>query len=46
MMDWNITSYYDIFDMFQNEIFSPNDPNSDEYRNILKSGIHMVASHP
>jgi hypothetical protein len=39
-------NYYDIFDMFQNEIFLPDDPDSDEYINILKSGIHTVASHP
>jgi hypothetical protein len=32
--------------MFQNETFPPYDPNIDEYRNILKRDIHIVASHP
>jgi hypothetical protein len=39
-------SYAEILDMFQNERFPPDDPDINKYRNILKSDIHMIVSHP
>jgi hypothetical protein len=39
-------SYSKILDMFQNEKFPPDDPDIDEYRNILKSDIHMIVARP
>jgi hypothetical protein len=38
--------YYDIYDMFQNEKYLPDDEDIDEYKNIYKSGIHIVVTHP
>jgi hypothetical protein len=38
--------YHDIFYMFHNEVFPPDDTKSDEYINILKNDIHMIVSHP
>jgi hypothetical protein len=39
-------NYYEIFDMFQNERFLSDDPDIEEYRNILKRGIHTVVACP
>jgi hypothetical protein len=39
-------NYYDIYDLFQNESFPPEDEDIDEYINIHKSVIHTVASRP
>jgi hypothetical protein len=46
MMGWSTTLVMLRLDMFQNERFPPDDPDIDEYRNILKSDIHMIVSHP
>jgi hypothetical protein len=32
--------------MFQNKRFIYDDPDIEEYKNILKSGIHTVVVHP
>jgi hypothetical protein len=39
-------SYVEILDMFENERFPSDDPDIDTYRNIQKSGIHTVVTHP
>jgi hypothetical protein len=41
-----IMQYTDIYDMFQNEKYSSDDEDIDKYKNIRKSGIHIVAAHP
>jgi hypothetical protein len=38
--------YHDIYDMFQNDKYSFDDEDIDEYRNIKQSGIHIITISP
>jgi hypothetical protein len=42
----NYLRYYEIYDMFQNEKYTSDNEDIDEYKNICKSGIHIVTTHP
>jgi len=42
----NYKGYHDIYHLFQNKEYPSNDEDIDEYKNIRRSGIHIVASHP